>query len=183
MNPDTQTVLDALYTQLTAQLSNALRQLARQTQDELGAVERLCRELGVQPVSSERGKRLQDVEAITWRPIAQTCMVSLLRSIAPTESDSPSDSTLIPDSTLKARWESTLDESPFAASIGLSTDDARLARRLCCQVVLESPALQKPVVFKMDSVHFSVERRLDRSLCVSRIRPADKKPSFRSTGS
>lgn len=146
---DTEILLDRVIAATTDRLRESFADLIHTAAAETETLEKIGKMLGLSIENAPVDERV--VDRVTWHPVAELCVVSILRHVLTGHRESAAE----PTSTTFAASNRALATSEFASRVGLSLDDARLALAVTSQVLEE--AFEKPKRLEMDGSEFDVQ--------------------------
>ncbi len=149
LKQETQDFLERAYAMVSERLAVKMRGLEELGSHEIEVLKKLALELEIPLQPSEdwtlSPEDEHDVKRASWRPVARTCVVHLLRELLGT-------------GRLDLNREGSIDIDDFAPRVGLEPRDAGSALATARITLLESDLFKKPVRLHMHGRDFSVRR-------------------------
>lgn len=105
------------------------------------------------PLTSEEEKVVKNV---TWRPIAQHFVVTMLRPIL---LQSPNASIVVTKQELSAAWKKEETPDELAKATGLVGEDVTAAMEAIADAIYSSPLLARPQILQINGISITVSRQ------------------------
>jgi hypothetical protein len=155
-----QRVLERTYSLVVSELRQLMHGLVEESNAELDTLKRLAEELNISVPSTSAldADEEETIRQVTWFPIAQECVVTLLRAML---QGVARNETKISREQLTQMCDDAIDAGEFHRIVGLNRDDARLALGVAANTFLTNNLFSTPVNLLMDGYAYTLRREGD----------------------
>jgi hypothetical protein len=159
---ETQRFLDKAYFLVASSLQEYMHQFTQSTDEELKKLRDLAREADI-PISDTHvlaTEREKILTKIVWLPVAQECVVTLLRAILEKSRGGHGKIEIHPEN-LRDITNEIVSHANFSLSLGLSPEDAKVALLRAKDTIFERDLFAQPIKLAVDDNTYLVHREDD----------------------